>query len=126
MCLWGTENHDAAIGITCLEVMPVAEFPGHHGWGYDGVYISAPHSAYGGPAGLARLVAAAHEHGLEVILDVVDNHVGASGVQALERFGPYFTTKYETPWGQAINFDGSCSDPVREWVLQSAESWIRE
>jgi maltooligosyltrehalose trehalohydrolase len=116
----------AEIGVTAIEVMPVAEFPGHHGWGYDGVYISAPHSGYGGPAGLAKLVAAAHEHGLEVILDVVYNHVGASGVMALERFGPYFTSKYETPWGQAINFDGPDSDPVREWVLQSAESWIRD
>jgi maltooligosyltrehalose trehalohydrolase len=116
----------AEIGITAIEVMPVAEFPGHHGWGYDGVYISAPHSAYGGPRGLAALVAAAHEHGLEVILDVVYNHVGASGVKALGRFGPYFTSKYETPWGEAINFDGPDSDPVREWVLQSAESWIRD
>jgi maltooligosyltrehalose trehalohydrolase len=116
----------AEIGVTAIELMPVAEFPGHHGWGYDGVYISAPHSAYGGPTGLAKLVAAAHEHGLEVILDVVYNHVGASGVKALERFGPYFTSKYETPWGDAINFDGEDSDPVREWVLQSAEGWIRD
>ncbi|HET7050098.1 MAG TPA: malto-oligosyltrehalose trehalohydrolase [Solirubrobacteraceae bacterium] len=116
----------AEIGVTAIELMPVAEFPGQHGWGYDGVYISAPHSGYGGPTGLAKLVAAAHEHRLEVILDVVYNHVGASGVKALERFGPYFTTKYETPWGQAINFDGADSDPVREWVLQSAESWIRD
>jgi maltooligosyltrehalose trehalohydrolase len=76
--------------------------------------------------GLATLVAAAHEHGLEVILDVVYNHVGASGVKALDRFGPYFTSKYETPWGDAINFDGADSDPVREWVLQSAEGWIRD
>jgi maltooligosyltrehalose trehalohydrolase len=116
----------AEIGVTAIELMPVGEFPGHHGWGYDGVYISAPHSAYGGPTGLATLVAAAHEHGLEVILDVVYNHVGASGVKALDRFGPYFTSKYETPWGDAINFDGADSDPVREWVLQSAEGWIRD
>jgi maltooligosyltrehalose trehalohydrolase len=116
----------AEIGVTAIEVMPVAEFPGHHGWGYDGVYISAPHSAYGGPTSLAKLVAAAHKHGLEVILDVVYNHVGASGVKALQRFGPYFTSRYETPWGEAINFDGADSDPVREWVLQSAESWIRD
>ena len=116
----------AEIGVTAIELMPVAEFPGHHGWGYDGVYISAPHSAYGGPIGLAKLVAAAHEHGLEVILDVVYNHVGASGVKALERFGPHFTSQYETPWGDAINFDGADSDPVREWVLQSAEGWIRD
>jgi maltooligosyltrehalose trehalohydrolase len=116
----------AAIGVTAIEIMPVAEFPGHHGWGYDGVYLSAPHSAYGGPAGLAALVAAAHERGLTVILDVVYNHVGASGVKALDRFGPYFTSKYETPWGQAINYDSADCDPVREWVLQSAEGWIRD
>jgi maltooligosyltrehalose trehalohydrolase len=116
----------AEIGVTAIEIMPVAEFPGHHGWGYDGVYLSAPHSAYGGPAGLAALVAAAHEHGLAVILDVVYNHVGASGVKALERFGPYFTSKYETPWGRAINYDDADCDPVREWVLQSATGWIRD
>jgi maltooligosyltrehalose trehalohydrolase len=116
----------AEIGITAIEIMPVAEFPGRHGWGYDGVYLSAPHSAYGGPAGLAALVAAAHEHGLTVILDVVYNHVGASGVKALERFGPYFTSKYETPWGRAINYDDADCDPVREWVLQSATGWIRD
>jgi maltooligosyltrehalose trehalohydrolase len=116
----------AAIGVNAIEIMPVAEFPGHHGWGYDGVYLSAPHSAYGGPAGLATLVAAAHEQGLTVILDVVYNHVGASGVKALDRFGPYFTSKYETPWGQAINYDDADCDPVREWVLQSAVGWIRD
>jgi maltooligosyltrehalose trehalohydrolase len=114
------------IGVSAIEIMPVAQFPGHHGWGYDGVYLSAPHSAYGGPAGLATLVAAAHQHGLAVILDVVYNHVGASGVKALERFGPYFTTKYETPWGRAINYDDDDCDPVREWVLQSAVGWIRD
>ena len=90
--------------------MPVAEFPGHHGWGYDGVYLSAAHSAYGGPHGLARLVDAAHAAGLGVILDVVYNHVGASGVKALEAFGPYFTERYETPWGKAVNFDDEGSD----------------
>jgi maltooligosyltrehalose trehalohydrolase len=116
----------AQIGVTAIEIMPVAEFPGHHGWGYDGVYLSAPHSAYGGPAGLATLVAAAHEHGLAVILDVVYNHVGASGVKALTTFGPYFTAKYETPWGLAINYDDDDCDPVREWVLQSAVGWVRD
>ncbi len=73
-----------------------------------------------------RLVAAAHQHGLSVILDVVYNHVGASGAHALEAFGPYFTEKYETPWGRAINYDDEQSDPVREWVLQSAAGWVRE
>ncbi len=116
----------AELGITHVEVMPVAEFPGHHGWGYDGVYLSAAHSAYGGPHGLARFVDAAHGAGLGVILDVVYNHVGASGVRALEAFGPYFTERYVTPWGKAVNYDGEDCDAVREWVLQSAAGWVRE
>jgi maltooligosyltrehalose trehalohydrolase len=116
----------AELGMGAIEVMPVAEFPGHHGWGYDGVYLSAAQSSYGGPAGLQRLVQAAHGAGLAVILDVVYNHVGASGTPALEAFGPYFTEKYETPWGRAINYDDADCDPVREWMLQSAEGWIRD
>jgi maltooligosyltrehalose trehalohydrolase len=116
----------ASLGVTAIEVMPVAEFPGARGWGYDGVYLSAAQSSYGGPHGFARLVDAAHEAGVAVILDVVYNHVGASGVKALATFGPYFTEKYETPWGRAINYDDSECDPVREWVLQSAEGWIRD
>ncbi len=116
----------ASVGITAIEIMPVAEFPGDHGWGYDGVYISAAQSSYGGPAGLAKLVQAAHEQGLAVILDVVYNHLGASGVTAMDAFGPYFTGQYETPWGRAINYDGAGCDPVREWVLQSATGWVRD
>jgi maltooligosyltrehalose trehalohydrolase len=116
----------AELGITHVELMPVAEFPGRHGWGYDGVYVSAAHSAYGGPHGLRRFVDAAHAVGLGVILDVVYNHVGASGTKALEAFGPYFTSRYETPWGPAINYDGEDCDPVREWMLQSAEGWVRD
>ena len=116
----------ASLGVTAIEVMPVAEFPGARGWGYDGVYLSAAQSSYGGPHGFARLVDAAHGAGLAVILDVVYNHIGASGVKALEAFGPYFTDKYETPWGRAINYDDADCDPVREWVLQSAEGWIRD
>jgi maltooligosyltrehalose trehalohydrolase len=116
----------AELGMGAIEIMPVAEFPGHHGWGYDGVYLSAAQSSYGGPAGLQRLVQAAHGAGLAVILDVVYNHVGASGTPALEAFGPYFTEKYETPWGRAINYDDADCDPVREWMLQSAEGWIRD
>ncbi len=116
----------ADLGITAIEIMPVAEYPGHHGWGYDGVYISAPQSSYGGPLGLARLVTAAHEAGLAVILDVVYNHIGASGTPAFEAFGPYFTGRYATPWGSAINYDDADCDPVREWVLQSAVGWIRD
>jgi maltooligosyltrehalose trehalohydrolase len=116
----------AELGVTAIEVMPVAEFPGHHGWGYDGVYLSAAQSSYGGPEGLQRLVDAAHRAGLSVILDVVYNHVGASGNKALAAFGPYFTEKYSTFWGQAINYDDEHCDPVREWVLQSAEGWVRD
>ena len=114
----------AQLGVTAIEIMPVAEFPGARGWGYDGVYLSAAQSSYGGPEGLVKLVGAAHEAGLAVILDVVYNHVGASGVTALEAFGPYFTEKYDTPWGRAINYDDADCDPVREWVLQSAAGWV--
>jgi maltooligosyltrehalose trehalohydrolase len=116
----------ASLGITAIEIMPVAEFPGARGWGYDGVYLSAAQSSYGGPEGLARLVRAAHEAGIAVILDVVYNHLGTSGVQAMEAFGPYFTEHYETPWGRAINYDDADCDPVRETVLQSAVGWARD
>jgi maltooligosyltrehalose trehalohydrolase len=116
----------AELGVTAIEVMPVAEFPGARGWGYDGVYISAAQSSYVGPADFAALIAAAHQRGLAVILDVVYNHLGASGVTAMEAFGPYFTAKYETPWGKAINYDDADCDPVREWVCQSAEGWVRD
>jgi maltooligosyltrehalose trehalohydrolase len=114
------------LGVTTIELMPVAAFPGNHGWGYDGVYISAAHDPYGGPRGLQKLVDAAHAEGIAVLLDAVYNHVGASGVQGLEAFGPYFTSQYETPWGRAMNYDDAESDAVREWVLQSAEQWIRD
>lgn len=113
----------AELGVTAIEVMPIGEFPGTRGWGYDGVYISAAQSSYGGPAGFTALVAAAHAAGLAVILDVVYNHVGP-GSDALEKFAPYFTDKYSTPWGSAVNYDDAESDPVREWACQSAEGWI--
>ena len=116
----------ARLGVGAIEIMPVAEFPGARGWGYDGVYLSAAQSTYGGPEGLRRLVAAAHDAGLAVILDVVFNHLGASGAQAMEAFGPYFTGKYETPWGKAMNYDDADCDGVREWVCQSAEGWVRD
>ena len=116
----------AELGVTAIEVMPIAEFPGRHGWGYDGVYLGAAQSSYGGPHGFQRLVDAAHADGLSVILDVVYNHVGASGNTALAAFGPYFTERYSTFWGNAINYDDEHSDPVREWVLQSAEGWVRD
>jgi maltooligosyltrehalose trehalohydrolase len=114
------------LAITAIELMPVGEFPGRHGWGYDGVYLSAAQSSYGGPLGLQKLVDAAHRAGLAVLLDVVYNHVGASGTPALTAYGPYFTSHYETPWGDAVNFDDAHSGAVREWVLQSAEQWVRD
>jgi maltooligosyltrehalose trehalohydrolase len=114
------------LGVTAIELMPVADFPGRRGWGYDGVYLWAAHEAYGGPDGLQRLVDAAHAEGIAVLLDVVYNHVGASGEQALRAFGPYFTDRYSTFWGQAVNYDDEWSTPVREWVCQSAEAWVRD
>jgi maltooligosyltrehalose trehalohydrolase len=116
----------AELGINAIELMPVADGPGMRGWGYDGVYPSAAHRAYGGPEGLARLVDAAHAAGLAVILDVVYNHVGASGNEAYQAYGPYFTERYSTFWGEAINYDDKGADGVREWVLQSAGGWIAD
>jgi maltooligosyltrehalose trehalohydrolase len=113
----------AELGVSAIELMPIAEFPGTRGWGYDGVYVSAAQSSYGGPHALLELISAAHAEGLVVILDVVYNHVGTSGVKALDAFGPYFTDAYETPWGRAINYE---SRAVREWVCQSAEQWVRD
>ncbi|MCZ4492128.1 MAG: treZ, partial [Conexibacter sp.] len=112
------------LGVTAIELMPVADFPGRRGWGYDGVYIWAAHEAYGGPDGLQRLVDAAHAAGLAVILDLVLNHVGASGERAMRAFGDYFTDKYSTFWGPAINYDDAWSGPVREWACQAAEWFV--
>jgi maltooligosyltrehalose trehalohydrolase len=114
------------LGVTAIELLPVADFPGRRGWGYDGVYVWAAHEAYGGPDGLQRLVDAAHAEGLGVILDLVLNHVGASGEQAMRAFGPYFTDRYSTFWGEAMNYDDAWSGPVREWAVQAAEMWIRD
>jgi maltooligosyltrehalose trehalohydrolase len=112
----------AEIGITAVEVMPVATFPGNRGWGYDGLYLYASHPAYGGPDALARFVDAAHREGLAVILDVVYNHLGP-GSEAVTAFGPYVTDRHETPWGGAIDF----SQPaVREWAIQNAELWVQD
>ena len=112
----------AELGVTAIEVMPVATFPGNRGWGYDGLYTWAPHPAYGGPAGFATMVDAAHRAGLCVILDVVYNHVGP-GNEALSAFGHYFTDRYETFWGDAIDYT---QRGVREWAIQNAEMWVRE
>jgi maltooligosyltrehalose trehalohydrolase len=116
----------AELGVTAIELMPVAAFPGERGWGYDGVYIYAPFAPYGGPEGLARLVDAAHAVGLAVILDCVYNHLGTSGTKAMTDFGPYFSDSHQTGWGKGINYDGAQCDPVREWAIQNAEMWVRD
>lgn len=118
-------DHLADLGVTHLELMPVAEFPGRWGWGYDGVALWAPREAYGGPEGLRRLVDACHARGLAVLLDVVYNHLGPAG-NHLARFGPYFTDRYATPWGEAVNFDGRGSDEVRGFVVGNALMWLRD
>jgi maltooligosyltrehalose trehalohydrolase len=118
-------GHLAELGIDIIELLPVAEFPGTRGWGYDGVDLFAPHHAYGGPAGLKRLVDAAHARGLGVVLDVVYNHLGPAG-NYLPEFGPYFSARHQTNWGDAVNFDGPGSDEVRRFVIDNALSWLRD
>jgi maltooligosyltrehalose trehalohydrolase len=113
------------LGITHVELMPVAESPGDRGWGYDGVDLFAAHHAYGGPAGLDRFVDACHARGLAVLLDVVHNHLGPDG-NHLPRFGPYLTDRYRTPWGPAMNLDGPGSDEVRAFLIDSAIGWLRD
>jgi maltooligosyltrehalose trehalohydrolase len=114
------------LGVTCIEMMPIAEFPGRFGWGYDGVDLFAPTRAYGHPDDLRRFVDRAHALGLGVILDVVYNHLGPDG-NYLKAFSPaYFTNRYTNEWGDAINFDGPDAGPVREFVIENAAYWIRE
>jgi malto-oligosyltrehalose trehalohydrolase len=112
------------LGVTTVELMPVAAFPGRHGWGYDGINLWAVHEPYGGPDGLKRLVDACHAHGLAVLLDVVYNHVGIGN--RLDAFGPYFTKAYQTPWGPAVNLDQPGSDEVRAFLLGNALMWLRD
>ena len=115
----------ADLGVTTIELMPVAQFPGSRNWGYDGVYPFAVQSSYGGPLALQRFVNAAHAQGLAVALDVVYNHLGPEG-NYLGQFGPYFTDRYRTPWGQAINFDGPQSGPVRQFFIENALYWFEQ
>jgi maltooligosyltrehalose trehalohydrolase len=117
--------HLVELGITHVELMPLATFPGRHGWGYDGVYPFAPFPAYGTPRELVQFVAACHAHGLAVLLDVVYNHFGPDGNYA-GQFGPYFTDRWKTLWGDAMNFDGPHSDEVRRFVIDNAVMWLRD
>ena len=115
----------ARIGVTMVELMPLAAFPGERGWGYDGVAPFAVHDAYGGPAALQRFVDAAHGHGIGVCLDVVFNHLGPDG-NYLARFGPYFTDRYETPWGWAVNLDSELSEGMRGLIVDACLRWFDE
>jgi maltooligosyltrehalose trehalohydrolase len=118
-------DHLVDLGIDAVELLPVAEFSGSRGWGYDGVDLYAPHHAYGGPDGLKRLVDACHCRGLAVVMDVVYNHLGPSG-NYLAQFGPYFTARHSTNWGDAVNFDGPDSGGVRAFVIDNALMWLRD
>jgi maltooligosyltrehalose trehalohydrolase len=118
-------DHLTDLGVDVVELMPVAAFPGVHGWGYDGVALYAVHEPYGGPAALQRFVDAAHARGLAVCLDVVHNHLGPSG-NYLAQFGPYFTGRHHTPWGDAVNLDGDDSAEVRAFIVDSALRWLRD
>lgn len=118
-------EHLSALGVTAIEIMPVAEFSGVRNWGYDGVFPFATHHIYGGPSGLQRLVDKCHDHGIAVVLDVVYNHLGPEG-NYLARYGPYFTDKYKTPWGSAINFDDAGSDEVRRFFIENILMWFRD
>ncbi|MCH7580660.1 MAG: malto-oligosyltrehalose trehalohydrolase [Chloroflexi bacterium] len=114
------------LGVSAIELMPVNEFPGRRNWGYDGVSLFAPSNVYGGPEGLRRLVDAAHQQGLGVILDVVYNHFGPDGNYLAKYSDSYFTNRYQTPWGDALNFDGEGSEWTRRLVIDSALMWFDE
>ncbi|MCH9626526.1 MAG: Malto-oligosyltrehalose trehalohydrolase [Chlamydiales bacterium] len=113
------------LGINCIEIMPLAQFPGRFNWGYDGASPYAPFHGYGGVNGFKSFVDACHQMGIAVCLDVVYNHLGPEG-NHLEEFGPYFSNTYHTPWGKAYNYDGAYSDSVREYVIQNALYWVME
>jgi len=113
------------LGVSAIELMPLSQFPGQRNWGYDGVFPFSVQNSYGGPLGLKRFVDACHNEDLCVALDVVYNHLGPEG-NYLADFGTYFTDRYRTPWGQAVNFDGEWSDEVRRFFIENALYWIRD
>lgn len=121
----GHLDHLVDLGVTHVELMPVHAWPGRWGWGYDGVHLFAPHTAYGSPFDLQRLVDACHARGLAVVLDVVYNHLGPSG-NHLAEFGPYFSDTHHTPWGAGVNLDGPGSDEVRRFFLDNARLWLQD
>jgi maltooligosyltrehalose trehalohydrolase len=115
--------HLVDMGVNAVELMPVAQFYGSRNWGYDGVYLYAPQNSYGRPEDLAHLVSEMHKSGISVILDVVYNHLGPVG-NYFSKFGPFYSERYTTPWGRAINYDGPYSDPVRNFMLENASYWL--
>src|ERR671938_771661 len=121
----GKLSHLKELGVTAVELMPVAEFPGGRNWGYDGAHLYAPQSTYGGPEGLKRLVDACHREGLAFVLDVVYNHLGPEG-NYLGEYAPVFSPAYKSPWGEALNFDGEESDGVRRYFIENALYWLTE
>lgn len=125
LAIIGRLPHLRDLGITHLELLPIAEFDGAHGWGYDGVNLFAPHHRYGSPADLMALVDACHEQGLGILLDVVYNHLGPSG-NYLSLFAPYFHKHYHTPWGEAVNMDGYDSPEVRRYFIDNALMWLNQ
>jgi maltooligosyltrehalose trehalohydrolase len=118
-------DHLVALGVDAIELLPVAQFSGERGWGYDGVDLFAPHHGYGGPDGLKRLIDACHRRGIGVVLDVVYNHVGPAG-NYLSEYGPYFSDHHRTNWGPAVNFNGPGSDEVRKFFVDNAAMWLRD
>lgn len=118
-------DHLLELGINTIEIMPISQFPGDRNWGYDGVYPYAAQYSYGGVEGLKKMIDACHRKGIAVLLDAVYNHMGPEG-NYLSQYGPYFTEKYQTPWGAALNFDDKHSDEVRNFFLQNALMWLEE
>lgn len=118
-------DHLEDLGVNTIEIMPISQFPGGRNWGYDGVYPFAAQDTYGGIEGLKKLIDQCHRRGFAVLLDVVYNHLGPEG-NYLSQFGPYFTEKYHTPWGSALNYDDEYSDQVRNHFLQNALMWLRD
>ncbi|MFL5809042.1 MAG: malto-oligosyltrehalose trehalohydrolase [Flavisolibacter sp.] len=118
-------DHLKELGVNAIEIMPVAQFPGDRNWGYDGVFPYAVQNSYGGANGLRKLVTACHAKGIAVVLDVVYNHLGPEG-NYLGAYGPYFTEKYKTPWGPAVNFDDAWCDGVRRFFIENALMWFRD
>lgn len=119
-------DHLSALGVTALEIMPVADFPGRRNWGYDGALLYAPDSSYGRPDDFKMLIDAAHARGLMVLLDVVYNHFGPDGNYLCSYAPQFFSEQHQTPWGAAINYDGPHSRPVRDFIIHNALYWLHE